>query len=131
MFPCTLHTHWLFPSALVYSILHTGCTIQAAVTAHVAFHVVYYPYSHSGTVLILICATFDIYNRMGPISVTSRHATLALQMISELRIPILTAAFPSSLLNVPVKKLHLVSSSHLFSHELLVVQRKKSLQHIR
>lgn len=78
-----------------------ACIVQVALTVHIAFHVAYYLYSHNGTVLILIFATLDIYSKMGPIFIISMHATLALQMISELRIPILTATFPYSLFNVP------------------------------
>jgi len=77
--------------------------VQVAITVYIAFIIlVYYPYSHNGTVLILICATLDIHSKMGPIFITSMHATSALQMISELRIPTLIATFPNSLFNVPV-----------------------------
>lgn len=75
--------------------------VQVVITLYTAFCVVYCPYSHNDMALILICATLDIYSKIGPIFITSRHATLALQMISELRIPILTASFPNSLFNVP------------------------------
>lgn len=48
---------------------------------------VYYPYSNNGMVLILIRATSEIYIKTAPIFITSRHATLTLQMISELEFP--------------------------------------------
>lgn len=49
-------------------------------------------------VLILICATLEIYSKMGPISITSRHATLTLQMISELEFPYWQATSPTAFL---------------------------------
>lgn len=98
MFPCVL----TIPFSIGLFQFKYRLMVQVPITVHIAFHVVYYPYRHSGMVLILICATLDIYSKMGQIFVTSRHATLALQMISELRIPILTATFPNSLFNIPV-----------------------------
>lgn len=94
--------HSLFPSVLIYSSLNTGCMVQVAITVHTAFHVVHYLHSNNSMVLILIYATLDIYGKMGPIFITSTHATLALQMISELRIPILAGTFPNSLFSVTV-----------------------------
>lgn len=98
MFLCALAMHWLFPSTLVYFTLNEGCVVQGFTSVHVAFHGVYYPYSHNGMVLILICATLEIYSKMGPISITSRHATLTLQMISELEFPYWQATSPTALL---------------------------------
>lgn len=98
MFPCALAMHWLFPSILVYSTLNGSCMVQGFTSVHVAFHRVYYPCSHDSTVLILICATLEIYSKMGPIFITSRHATLALQMISELEFPYRQATSPIAFL---------------------------------
>lgn len=81
--------------------LNIGCMVQEVITLHIAFHVLCCPYSHNDMALTLSCATLDIYSKMRPIFITSRHAALALQMISELRIPVLTASFPNSLFNVP------------------------------
>lgn len=76
------------------------------ITVHIGFQVVYYShviyYSHIGMVLVLICAPSDINSKMRPIFTTSRHVTLSVQVISELRIPILGDTFPNSLFNVAV-----------------------------
>lgn len=54
-----------FSSKLVYSTLNAGCVAQGSTSVHVAFHGVYYPYSHNGVVLILICATLGNLKQNG------------------------------------------------------------------
>lgn len=80
--------------------------VQMTITVHIDLHVIYYShvidYSQNGMVLILICAPSDIHSKMSPIFLTSRHVTLSVQVISELRIPILGDTFPNSLFNVSV-----------------------------